>query len=363
MLAISKEISRSHTAGPFRLPPFHNFHCSPLGAVPKKDGTFRIILGLSSPRGSSINEFISKTDFSVKYSSFDDAVELVRSLGPHCFMAKIDIKHAFRLCPVRPCDYHLLGMFWQGQYFVDTRLPFGFRSSPYIFNTFADALAWIIITVCGIATIIHYLDDFFIAASNQSTCHSHVHQILDLFSELGVPIAEDKLVTPTTSIAYLGIEIVSGNMTVRLPAEKLHILKTELLGWTTKNKTTKKDLLSIIGKLAFAAKVVKPGRIFMRRLIDLSTTVNKLHHWISINKEARLDFLWWHSFIESWNGVRIILDSPITSDELHLYTDASGTLGFGAVFASHWFSVAWPSFLLQYSINFKELNLLLLQQY
>ena len=119
-------------------------------------------------------------------------------------MAKIDIKHAFKLCPVRPCDYHLLEMFWQGRYFVDTRLPFG--SSPNIFNVFADALAWVIITVCGIATIIYYLDDFFIAASDQSTCHSHVQKILDIFSELGVAIAQDKLVNPATFITYLDIE-------------------------------------------------------------------------------------------------------------------------------------------------------------
>ena len=37
-------------------------------------------------------------------------------------MAKVDIRHAFRLCPVRPQDYRLLGMFWQGSYYVDTRL-------------------------------------------------------------------------------------------------------------------------------------------------------------------------------------------------------------------------------------------------
>ena len=61
--AIRKELSRGHTAGPFSQPPMSPFHCSPLGAVPKKDGTFRIILDLSSPRGSSINEGIPKDEF------------------------------------------------------------------------------------------------------------------------------------------------------------------------------------------------------------------------------------------------------------------------------------------------------------
>ena len=46
----------------------------------------------------------------------------------------------YALCSVRHVDWQLLGMFLAKFYFVDTRLPFGSRSSPYIFNTFADAL-------------------------------------------------------------------------------------------------------------------------------------------------------------------------------------------------------------------------------
>ena len=138
--AIGKELSRGHFSGPFQVPPIFPFHCSPLGAVPKKNGTFCIILDLSSPRGFAVNEGISKDDFSVKYSSFDDAVALVLAMGKEAFMAKLDIRHAFRLCPVRPDQWGLLEYCWQGQFFVDTRLPFGSRSSPFIFNTFADLL-------------------------------------------------------------------------------------------------------------------------------------------------------------------------------------------------------------------------------
>lgn len=38
-------------------------------------------------------------------------------------MAKLDIKHAFRLCPVHPADLELLGIHWEGQYYIDLRLP------------------------------------------------------------------------------------------------------------------------------------------------------------------------------------------------------------------------------------------------
>ena len=108
--AISKEVTRGNTAGPFYSLPFVSLHCSPLGAVPKKDGSHRIILVLSSPRGSSINEGISADLYSVKYSNFDDSIKLVTTVGKNCFMAKLDIKQAFRLCPVHPSDWHYLGL-------------------------------------------------------------------------------------------------------------------------------------------------------------------------------------------------------------------------------------------------------------
>ena len=107
---ILKEVNRGHTLGPFAVLPFAPFHCSPLGSVPEKDGSYRLITNLSSPAGLSINDGISSEFFTVKYSSFDDAVSIVHDLGPGCFMAKIDIKNAFRLCPVNPRAYGLFGV-------------------------------------------------------------------------------------------------------------------------------------------------------------------------------------------------------------------------------------------------------------
>ena len=168
--AISKELSRGHIAGPFTSPPFPNLHCSPLGCVPKKDGSYRLIIDLSSPPGRSVNEKIPKDSFSVVFAKFDDAVELLRSLGPGALMGKIDIKHAFRIFPVRLADIELLGTFWQGFYFVELCLPFVLRSSVFIFNSFADASAWILRNNYLIHILTHYLDDFGLLA--QLTLHN-----------------------------------------------------------------------------------------------------------------------------------------------------------------------------------------------
>ena len=75
-------------------------------------------------------------------------------------MAKVDLKSAFRIIPVRKQDWELLGIHWRNQYYVDTCLPFGLRSAPYLFNQFADALEWILRNNYSLQWVIHYLDDY-----------------------------------------------------------------------------------------------------------------------------------------------------------------------------------------------------------
>ena len=354
--AIRKELERGHTSGPFSIAPFDLSHCSPIGAAPKSDGSARLILDLSSPRGDSVNDGISQEEFKCKYSKFDDAVNLVVQLGPGAFMAKIDIKHAFRLCPVLPSQWPLLCFLWCGYFFVDTRLPFGSRSSPKIFNTFARALAWIATHVGGIRYLVHYLDDFFIANSSHRLCQQDMDTFLSFCARLGVPIAADKLEGPTTSLVYLGIEIDSVAMCIRLPKEKLSKLKLMLGQWSNRKKARKRVLLSLIGMLGFASKVVKPGRMLLRRLIDLSTTVDRLGHFITVNTEARADIQWWSNFLPDWNGISLIQRPPVSSADLTLFTDACN-VGFGAVYDGHWFCSPWRDgwFPLQCSTNAREL--------
>ena len=159
--ALAKEVSRGHTAGPFSSPPLPSLHCSPLGVVPKKDGTWQIIMDLSSPYGSSINDFISKDDFTLHYATFDQALTLIARHGRNALLAKLDIKHAFCLYPVRLEDREFLGIHGQDKFYIDLCLPFGLRSSPFLFNRLADAFEWILKNNHHIQDLMHYLDDYF----------------------------------------------------------------------------------------------------------------------------------------------------------------------------------------------------------
>lgn len=64
--------------------------------------------------------------------------------------------------PLRPSDYELFGMYWEGSHFYDKVLPGGLRSAPFLFNLLPDAIEWILLNECLISFVCHILDDFFI---------------------------------------------------------------------------------------------------------------------------------------------------------------------------------------------------------
>ena len=339
---LKKEVDSGRVLGPFPHCPLHNFRTSGLGVVLKKNGKWRMILHLSAPEGHSINDYISKDEFSLHYSTIDDAVALLGKFQRGALMAKLDLQAAFRMVPIRPSEWELLGMHWRGQYYVDTCLPFGLRSAPSIFNEFASALHWILEYNYG-ATLLHYLDDFLLLGPpGLPTCQDSMSIMLRVCQKLGMPVAREKSEGPATSLTFLGIVLDSSLQQLRLPPAKLQEITAIIKCWLEKRSATKRELLSLIGKLSFASKVVPAGRLFLRRLIHLSTTVRRLHHRIHLNTDARADIEWWDHFLPSWNGIAMFIAPEWKDAEaIHLFTDASGTLGFGAFFNGAWIRGDW----------------------
>ena len=91
-------------------------------------------------------------------------------------------------------------------------------------------------------------------------------------------------------------------------------------------------------------------------LTDLSTTVQKLDHHISLNREARADIDWWIKFLPEWNGKAHILEAKQTfAPDMKLFTDDSGQIGFGIYYQPHWVAERWPPEVADLSIEWKEL--------
>lgn len=126
---LRKELEAGRISGLFPVPPFPAFRTSPLGVVPKKTPSeYRLIHHLSYPPGRSVDDFIPKELPTVHYATIDDVISIIKKLGPGCYMAITEIQSAFRLTPIHPKDFNLLGMRWEGRYYFDRCLPMGLHN-------------------------------------------------------------------------------------------------------------------------------------------------------------------------------------------------------------------------------------------
>ena len=355
---LATEVREKRIAGPFPSGTIPATHISRFGVIPKahQSNKWRLIVDLSHPQGKSVNNGISKELCSMTYITIDDAAQRIMGLGRGTLMAKIDIKSAFHLIPVHPADRHLLAMAWRDVVYIDTCLPFSLRSAPKIFNILADLLEWILKHL-GVTFVLHYLDDFLTMGSpDTSECHHNLQLLIEVCQMLGIPLAIAKVEGPTTVLEFLGILLDTTRMEARLPENKLVWVQTTVREWISKKKATKREILSLVGLLQHAAKVVHPGRTFVRRMYSVAARVLELDYYTRLNKEFRSDLSWWQLFLNSWNGVSFLkLTAMPQVPDLMLQTDASGSWGCAAFCSGIWLQWEWPQEWYPISIRAKEL--------
>ena len=233
---------------------------SRFGVIPKphQPGKWRLITDLSSPKGGSVNDGVDPMLCSVSYASVNDALRCIRRLGRGAKLEKFDIANAYRSGPVHPVDRLLLGMRWRGATLVEGALPFGLRSAPKLFTAVADAFLWMMGRE-GIVHAMHYLDDFLVAGAPETVeCRLALDASLSLCNRLGFPVAPHKVEGPSSCLAFLRILIDTVEDTA---PEKLAQVKMAITEWRGKKFCRKRELLSLIGLLQHACRVVCPSRL------------------------------------------------------------------------------------------------------
>ena len=354
---ISIELSKGRVAGPFDSPPLPNFFVSPIGMIPKKTpGQFRRIHDLSCPHDASVNDRIPKDMCSVQYETLDHVTKFVVQYGPGSFIAKTDFENAFRMIPLSPQSYHLMGFRWRNKYYYDKCLPMGCSLSCKIFEEFSSAIQWILLNHFKMEGVSHILDDFIFVNDSYRTCNRNLECFLALARWLNVPVKAEKTFPPANIQTVHGIEVDTTRMLARLPLDKLTSAKEQLSRLRASRKTTLRALQVIIGVLNFACRVVLPGRAFLRRLIALTRGLTRPFHHVRLNGEAKNDMDAWLMFLDQYNGCTLLREEIwITSNKLHLYTDSAGSVGYAAVLGKKWFRGEWPYHWKTLSIAFLEL--------
>ena len=134
---LTKEICLGRVVGPFDHPPLPNLQCHPVGVVPKKHYLeWHTIYPLSYSEGDSINDFIPKDPSALQYVRVDDAIGILKPLGGK----NRPDKSAFRLIPVHPDHWHLLGINCRSQFYIDLYLPFGHHCALFLLSQLSNAL-------------------------------------------------------------------------------------------------------------------------------------------------------------------------------------------------------------------------------
>eukprot|EP00079_Xenopus_tropicalis_P012677 XP_002939985.2 PREDICTED: uncharacterized protein LOC100487960 isoform X1 [Xenopus tropicalis] len=342
---LQKEVKLGRMAGPFIEPPIPDLRVSPLGLVPKKEpGKYRMIHHLSHPKGGSVNDEIDRELVRVCYTSFDEAIRLVKEAGRGALMAKVDVESAFRLLPVHPESLHLLGCHYKGGYYVDRCLPMGCSISCAYFEAFSTFIEWVVRKRAGVSAVIHYLDDFLCVGPGHTMLCAVLLQTVQAVADLfGVPLAPDKTEGPSTCLRFLGIEIDTIKQECRLPLDKIQQLREEVGYAQTAKKVTLRQLQSLLGKLNFACRIIPMGRVFSRNLALATAGIRQPQHFIRLNKGHKEDLGVWQTFLQGFNGKLYWQSQPRANEEFHFFTDAAGSGGFGAYFQGKWCSGPWPS--------------------
>lgn len=359
---LQTERSYGAVLGPFASNPFaSDVVLSPLNSVPKGEFERRIIVDLSWPIGSSVNDGIPSKqylgeDFNLVYPTVDDVAARILALGPGCLLFKRDLKRAYRQFPVDPGDYHLLGYSWRNQMFFDTVLPMGLRSAAMACQRVTNAVRY----MCASHghDILNYLDDFTGVAHPDLALASY-NFLGELLRNLHLEESEQKAEPPSTCMTILGVRFDTVSMTMSVTKERLLELSALLSEWATFHVASKAQLQSLVGKLVFVSKCVKQSRIFLSRILELLRTLSSSdsRSKVRLSDDFHRDLAWWRRFLPQYNGVSYLYSTPWSAPDAVFSTDACLS-GCGGISDHEFFHCEFPPSVMSRGLDINGLELL-----
>ena len=363
---LNKEVEAGRILGPYSSPPFAQQIINPIGLVPKKEPhKFRMIVDLSQPTGLSVNSHIPRQYSAVQYPSVQTAIDTIVDLshthGSPPFLSKLDIKNAFRLIPMSPLAFPLMGLKFQDQFFVDAFLPMGASSSCKIFQQFSNAFTSILYTHGNCQHVINYLDDFLLIAPSHTIAVENLNSFNALAQSIAIPIAEEKTEGPSQCLTFLGIELDCTNLEARLPQEKIAKAISSINKILSRPVARTKKLESLHGYLNYCAQIIPAGKAFIR---SLSQLIHSPSPWVTLSTEIKQDLETWLSFLQQFNGKAMFHHSQgVGQPDITLHTDSSGSWGCAAIIAQEYITVKWPSDIPRSNLALLELYPIVLASY
>ena len=328
---VSDELLNGGLAGPFSRAPWWDCIVSPVMTAPKKPDSRRTVFdatyGERSLNNATPSDCYLGQPCVYTFPKIEDFRKLVLRCGRFSFMWKRDLSRFFLQIPMDPNEYHRVCMVWRGLFFFFLGLAFGLRHSGLQGQRLTDAVSWIHRRQ-GLETldesmfnVVNYSDDLGGVEGTEARANESFVLLARLFKDLGLDESIKKAEGPSNQMVYLGVEFDSVAMEMRVPADKLSEIKSEIQLWSRKTTITKKNLQSLLGKLFWVGKVVKFARVFMGRLLQQLRSMgdSKDHFKVKLSDESRKDIRWWARYLDHFNGIQLIVNEDpflLTLDQM-----------------------------------------------
>lgn len=131
---------------------------------------------------------------------------------------------------------------------------------------------------------------------------SSFHVICD---DINIPLSEEKTEGPTTNLTYLGFELDTVAMKIRIPLDKISKARHCLQETIASKKVRLNAFQSLVGLLNFFTRAIPSGRAFNSELYFAMSQAKKPHHFIRITTSIRHNLKTWLFFLEKYNGVSV----------------------------------------------------------
>ena len=362
---IAKELRLGTILGPFES---IQFKCpvaiSPLSTRAKKDSVSRrIIMDCSWPIGLSLNSGLDKDSYlgvptNLKYPTTDAVCKYIYDLRQRnvqqlsIWLYKEDMDRAFRQLYADLKSVPLLSFKWRNLYYHDLVMVMGCTVAPYVCQRTTSMIAYIQAEMGYM--VFNYVDDF-LGIEYISKIHDAHTSLLRLFRDVGMSRSESKSVPPTQELEFIGNLLNTEQFTIGItPVRKVQILK-ELEKWRFKPVATRREMESLVGKLQFISACVKPGRLFVSRLLSNLKGMSRGRTY-KLSNEARKDIKWWTLFLPGYNGTSIMWYLNVAEINKEFATDAC-LIGAGGVAGNQYYSVRFPEHLRRKEVNIVHLEL------
>ena len=224
---------------------------------------------------------------------------------------KVDVASSFCNLRVDPANALKCGIKWANVFYVDLAIVFGWTHGSGIFQILSNTITFI---MAKKGLNLHcYIDDY-ITVTSKDKASQEFTSLCDLLNELGLPINESKLTPPTKSLTCLGIDINIDDNTMSISQEKLEAIYAERMMVSNKNSPSKHSFQSLLGKLIYIQRCVKPSRTFINKILELFRKNSHLQK-SNLTLDFHKDIQWFLAFLPTYNGVSYINKTQI--DETH----------------------------------------------